>query len=81
MERKVVEGVKRRGESVQKREMERVDKEMGNLQGLIEKEKRERMKNDREFEEKAQVLNGELKKLKMIEAQMKKVRNPNYSEP
>lgn len=27
------------------------------------------------------MLNGELKKLKMIEAQMKKVRNPNYSKP
>ena len=47
VERKIVDGVKRRGESVQKREMERVDKEMGNLQGLIEKEKRERVKNDR----------------------------------
>lgn len=49
------------------------------MKGLIEKEKREKIRNDREFEEKEKALENERRKLRMIENQMRKTSNPNYT--
>ena len=64
--------------SAQQKKTSRGADEIEHLKGLIEREKKDKMRNDKEFEQKERAIEDERRKLKMIENQLRKTSNPSY---